>query len=177
MLAVETYLRFEMNIKKHILETLTIEKIFPPDKDNWTVLYVTFKTTDKASIVYSYARNMRKEDHVGPYIPKEWYNRYRTLEAAAYELRHSDRKFKTRVKWGATDLYLYVKEPGHQKWHIRQHPSDLPPVDMKAQGRMTVSLAPGRSRQSSISSQKNVSKTCVFPVININTKPTNHLQN
>ena len=75
MLAVETYLRYEMSIRKHTMETLTIEKIFSPDKEDWSVLYVTFKTTEDASTVYSYARNMRKEAHVGSYIPKEFYNR------------------------------------------------------------------------------------------------------
>ena len=142
--AVKTFLRYEMNIKENIQDALTIERIFPPDKEDWSVLYVTFQTAEQANTVYSYARNMRKEVHIGPYIPKEWYSRYRALEASAYKLRHSDRKFRTRVKWGTTDLYLYVKEPVDTKWYRRQHPTDLPPVDLKAQGRFKVSPAPGR---------------------------------
>ena len=68
--AVHNFLRYEMNIKQHVFETFNLEKIFSPDKEDWNILYVTFGTVTEANTVYSYARNMRREVHIRPYIPK-----------------------------------------------------------------------------------------------------------
>ena len=99
---------------------------------------------------------MRREVHIRPYIPKEWYSRYRALEADAYHCR-KEWKYKTRVKWGVSDLITYVKKPGDQTWSVRQPPNDLPPVDLKAEGRLPQSLAPGRQNRGALecSSEKS----------------------
>ena len=101
MWAVKNFLRYEMNIKQHVFETFTLEKIFSPDKEDWNVLYVTFGTVTEANIVYSYARNMRKEVHIRPYIPKEGYSRYIALEADAYHCRKELKR--------STGEFVYLK--------------------------------------------------------------------
>ena len=147
--AVQLFLRYEMNVKSHVLSTLIIDKIFPPAKSDWKTIYVTFRTITMANTVYSHARNMRREVNVGIYVPKEWYSRYRALEAAAYGERHSVIKYKTRVKWCNTDLQLYRKAPGEQEWSIRRI-VDLPPVDLCAEGRQVHSPAPGRQSREKV---------------------------
>ena len=69
--AVQTYFRYEMNIKKHILATFTIEDIFTLT-DNYDTIYVTFSSITEANAVYSYTRNMRKATKVGIFVPREW---------------------------------------------------------------------------------------------------------
>ena len=142
--AVQAFLRYEMNIKSDVISTLCIDKVFPPAKDNWNTIYVTFSSVTMVNTVYSYARNMRREVHVGIYVPKEWYPRYRALEGIAYEQRHSEIKYKTRVKWGNTDLILYRKGPGNRYWSIMSITTPLPPVDLCAVVLPHHSPAPGR---------------------------------
>ena len=51
-----------------------------------------------------------------PYIPSEFYMRSRELESLAFNLRHGDIKYKTRVKMGISDLVLYKKKPFESHW-------------------------------------------------------------
>ena len=157
--AVKNFLRYEMNIKPHISETFNLEKIFSPDKEDWNVMYVTFGSVTEANTVYSYTRNMRREVHIRPYIPKEWYSRFRALEADAFYCR-KQLDYKTRVKWGVNDLVIYVKKPGENSWSLRQPPTDLPPVDLSVSGKVSWSPAPGRqnrdNQQQTVNTQKDI---------------------
>ena len=145
--AVQVFLRYEMNIKSHVLATFTIENIFPPAMDNWDTIYVTFNSVTEANTVFSYTRNMRKEVKVGIYIPNEWKARFNAINAIAYKLRYPEEgqpKNKTRVKWGSSDLILYKKAPGARFWSIVDIVKPLPPVDLNAVGTPHMSPAPGR---------------------------------
>ena len=62
--AAQTYLRYEMNIKSHILATFTIEDIFVLS-ESYDTMYVTFSSSTEANTVFSYTKNMRKEARVG----------------------------------------------------------------------------------------------------------------
>ena len=75
--AVQTYFRYEMNIKSHVLATFSIDNIFTPATENYDTIYVTFSTTTEANTVLSYTKNMRKAASVGIYVPKEWQERSR----------------------------------------------------------------------------------------------------
>ena len=99
--AVQTYFRYEMNIKSHVLATFSIDNISTPATENYDTIYVTFSTTTEANTVLSYTKNMRKAASVGIYVPKEWQERFKALNSIAYSLRNpSDRqmKCKTRTK-------------------------------------------------------------------------------
>ena len=51
------------------------------------------------------------------------------------------------MKWGISDLIIYVKKPGDTTWSLRQAPTNLPPVDLSAAGRVSWSPAPGRQNR------------------------------
>jgi hypothetical protein len=77
-----------MNIKSHVIATFSIENIFPPAKESWDSIYVTFSSISEANTVYSYTRNMRKEVNVGIFVPNEWQARFRAMNNIAYGLRY-----------------------------------------------------------------------------------------
>ena len=145
--AVQTFLRYEMNIKSHVLATFTIENIFPPAIESWDTIYVTFSSITEANTVFSYTRNMRKEVTVGIFVPTEWQARFRAINSIAYGLRYppsGQTKYSTRIKWGNGDLILHKKPPGTRHWTVADIGTPLPPVDMCAVSTPHMSPAPGR---------------------------------
>ena len=58
-----------------------------------------------------------------PYIPKQFYPRYRDLENMAYNLRHGQTRYKTRVKMGISDLVLYKRRSSDHSRRV--HNTDL----------------------------------------------------
>ena len=105
-----------MKIKDDVFKKMKVENIFPPAKDSWDKLYVQFSSQTSVNIIYSPAKYLRKDQRLVPYIPLQFYERYRAMEGLAYELRHSETKYKTRVKTGASDLILYKKKLGESTW-------------------------------------------------------------
>ena len=156
--AVQTYLRYEMNIKSHVLATLSIENIFTPASENFNTVYVTFSSITEANTVYSYSRNMRREVTVGIFVPKEWQERLKALNHIAYGLRFppsGQAKFNTRIKWGNSDLVLYKKEPGTRVWSVVNIRKPLPPIDMCAVENPKMSPAPGRAGRQALKRQRS----------------------
>ena len=156
--AVQTFLRYEMNIKPEVLATFSIENIFAPSVESWDTLYVTLSSITEANTIYSYTRNMRKEVTVGIYVPNEWKGRFRALSSLAHSLRNpapDSPKYSTRIKWGATDLVLYKKLPGTRYWSIVTDLPPLPPVDLCAVGPRRLSPAPGRQAKDPLKRQRS----------------------
>ena len=122
------FLKLEMNIREDEFNTLEIKKIFPPAKEGWDKLYVEFRNQISVNTIYRYAKYLRKDQRLVPYIPHQFYDRYRAMERIAYELRHSEPKYKTRVKMGSSDLILYKKKPGESTWTVLTSPTGLPAV-------------------------------------------------
>ena len=144
--AAQTYLRYEMNIKSHILATFTIEDIFVLS-ENYDTMYVTFSSSIEANTVFSYTKNMRKEAKVGIFVPKEWQDRFKALNTIAYGYRNpigDQPKFNTRIKWGNSDLVLHRKAPGTKYWTALTINTALPAVDLAAVVQPRMSPAPGR---------------------------------
>ena len=155
--AVQTFFRYEMNIKSHVLASFSIENIFFPESEPKDTVYVTFTSITEANTVYSYTKNMRRAVTVGIFVPNEWRARFKAINSFAYELRKppsGQPRYNTRIKWGQNDLVLYSKEPGTMHWSIVSIPVPLPPVDMCAVGIPRMSPAPGRQtkRQRSLNS-------------------------
>ena len=147
-----------MNIKSHVLATLSIENIFTPASENFNTVYVTFSSITEANTVYSYSRNMRREVTVGIFVPKEWQERLKALNHIAYGLRFppsGQAKFNTRIKWGNSDLVLYKKEPGTRVWSVVNIRKPLPPIDMCAVENPKMSPAPGRTGRQALKRQKS----------------------
>ena len=100
----------EMKVSYEVIEEMIIEKVFPPARADWNTLYVKFYSESSVHKLYSHARNMRADLRLVPYIPKQFYNKYRDLESQAYQLRHSEARYKTRIKMVINDLVLYKRE-------------------------------------------------------------------
>ena len=116
--AVKEFMMEEMKISKEMADEMHIEKVFPPAKADWTTLYVKFVSQSSVHKLYSHARNMRAASRLIPYIPKQFYSRYKELESQAYQLRHSQVKYKTRIKMGTSDLVLYKRETYQNSWSL-----------------------------------------------------------
>ena len=145
--AVQTFLRYEMNIKSDVLATFSIENIFSSEVDNSDTVYVTFSSITEANTVYSYTKNMRRQVTVGIFVPNEWKARFIAFNNLAYRLRNPNNgqpKYSTRIKWGQNDLALYKKEQGTKHWALVSIQDPLPHVDMCAVGNTRMSPAPGR---------------------------------
>ena len=139
-----------MNIKKEVLSTLSIEKIFPQSIDDWNTIFVNFSTITMANTVTSYVRNMRSEVQVDIYVPKEWRTRYKALGKIAYDQRYPPQgevKYKTRIRWGNTDLCILRKAPDVRYWSAMDITTPLPPVDLCAVELPNHSPAPGRENR------------------------------
>ena len=90
--------------------------MFAPEIDNWNTLYIKFESESSVHKLFSYTRNMKNTMRLVPYIPDEFYMRSRELESLAYTLRHSEIKYKTRIKMGISDLVLYKRKPFEKYW-------------------------------------------------------------
>ena len=157
--AIQTFLRYEMNIKSHVLATLQIENIFPPPGNNWDCINVTFSSITAVNTVFSYTMNMRKEVNVDIYVPPECYERYKTIRNVAYHERYPDndgvKKNQTRIKWGSTDFILYRKALGTRFWSVVKIRKPLPPVDLNAVAVAATHLSPAPGRQSRDKNKRN----------------------
>ena len=154
--AVQTFLRYEMNIKSNIQETFRILNIFPPAGANWDKIFVTFSNITTVNSIFSYTRNMRREAKIDIYVPPECRERYKTVQAIAYRERHEEgiKKNQTRTKWGETDFILYKKQLGTRHWSVVTVGEPLPPVDLSAVEVPPVHLSPAPGRQSRETSKR-----------------------
>ena len=108
----------EMKVSENEVEDMQVEKVFPPARSDWSTLYVRFVSESSVHKLYSHSRNMKTTLRLVPYIPKQFYSRYRELESQAYQLHHSEVKYKTRIKMGTSDLISYKRETYNNSWSI-----------------------------------------------------------
>ena len=70
VMEVKNYLKCEMKVKQSVVEELDIVNIFHPAKDDWNTLYVELGHELEVDLLYTYTKNITKQDHrVFPYIP------------------------------------------------------------------------------------------------------------
>ena len=118
LIVVKDFLKNEMNVSEEAFSELKIEKVFAPAKEQWNTLYVRFSAESSVSKLYSFARNLRTNLRLVPYIPKQFYHRYKDLENQAYELRNCEDRYRTKVTMGVSDLLLYKRKPSERSWKI-----------------------------------------------------------
>ena len=105
-----------MKVSSEVFDKLKIEKIFPPAKEHWNTLYVQFTSVQSVQTFYRFSKHLRKNQRLVPYITRELYPRFRELQSMAYTLRHSDMKYKTRVKILNNNLVLSKRSPSESTW-------------------------------------------------------------
>ena len=129
LMEVKNFLKCELKVRPSVIEQLDIVNIFHPAKDDWKTLYVELGSEAEVDSLYTYTKNIKKQDHrVFPYIPKQMYRRYRGTESFLYSVRQKD-KVKTKVKIGREDFILSYKIPGSTFWQSCSLPDNLPPID------------------------------------------------
>ena len=116
LLAFREFAQFEMRVSSGVFDSLVIEKIFPPAKENWDILYVQFASVTSVETFYKFSRHLRKCQRLVPYITKELYPRFRQLQNIAYTLRHSSMKYKTRVRVQNNNIFLFKRKPSESTW-------------------------------------------------------------
>ena len=118
LLSFKEFSKFEMKVNSEVFDKMKIEKIFPPAKNNWDTLYVQFASMSSLKTFYNHSRHLRRGQRLVPYISKEFYPRFRELQSIAYNLRHSDIKYKTRVNFENNKLVLFKKNPSQGTWTV-----------------------------------------------------------
>ena len=116
LFAVREYTKHEMKVPSAVFETLKIKHIFPPAREPWNILYIEFASESSVHTLYSFTRNMQSCQRLVPYIPKLLYPEYKELQSLAYSLRHSDMKYKTRVRMGKSAFVLFKRKPQEKSW-------------------------------------------------------------
>ena len=151
--AVKDFLRSEMAMPEEVIEKLQFVKTFwrsqETDDDK---LFVEFAEEGMQGIVFKYVRKMRRKCNLITYIPETFRKRAAKLERAAYDMRHAEPSYNTRVKWGWGDLILERKPRGSRESYRSVYIPDLPPVELSATPRVrlptaTSSPAPGRKNR------------------------------
>ena len=140
LVGLKEFFKQELRMDHEVFDSLGIRKIFPPAKENWDTLYVMFESERAVNTIFSYARNLKKNQRLVRYIPKEYYERYRAMEADAYILRHSEQKFKTKIQMGFNDLILYKREAGGS-WSIVTTSQDWPAVTLTLGSNLDTSIS------------------------------------
>ena len=148
IMEIKSYLKCEMKMRSSDIAKLDFNRIFPPAKENWNVLYVELGSDYQVDMVMSHTRYMVKHDHrVVRWYPRQMYSRYRAVEAIAYDIR-KNLKHKTRVKVGRDDIELSTREADSTVWRRQVLPSSLPEFEMAGFGpSMASSPPPGRPRR------------------------------
>ena len=147
MLAVMEYLKCELKMDSDTIKKMEIEKIFVPAREDPQCLYVTYKHETSVSMIYERTRCMRKGSRILNYIPRQFYDRFRTVSDFEYKLRKEDESIQTRVRMGFKDLELHKKFRGVAgKWERVALPEGLPPVNLSSSPSQAVSLSPAPGR-------------------------------
>lgn len=116
---VSKFFAKEMCMDDNTIDNLLpqIEKIRPPNKEQWNTLYLRFKTLSSSSKVNSYAANMRKEGENRPqitfYITPVIWDRFSAIENFAYKIRNPDddsTPMSTNVRLGYDDFILRTRD-------------------------------------------------------------------
>ena len=116
LLSVKEFSTREMKVSSEVFDEMEIERIFPPEKEDWNTLYVQFASVSSVQTFYKNSRYLQSNQRLVPYIPKELYPRFKELQSIAYSLRHSDMKYKTKVDIGSSGLLLYKRKPASGSW-------------------------------------------------------------
>ena len=150
--AIKDFMHQEMSIPKEVSDKLQIVKIFRPVNDpDSEKLFAEFSEDNMPATVYKYVKKLNRNSGVHTFIPPSFKARAEDLEKCAYELRHGEPEFSTKIKWGYGDLILERKLKSNPNARYNSVTvKDLPPVNLNPPPPMakmpnpSSSPAPGR---------------------------------
>ena len=129
LLAVHEFLKCELKLSKETINSMDIESIFAPARQNPQCLYVTFIHGSSLTRIFERVRCMRKESRILNFIPAEYEDRYTDIRDIEYNLRQEE-DCQTRIKMGFNDLELSKKIRGSGKWQRVPLPPGIARVDL-----------------------------------------------
>ena len=151
-LCLREFWKCEMRMPRGVIDDLIskIKNIWHPENQDWDRLYVEFEDDKSVKVCFSYAKNLRnREVQILQYFSPEFSDQFRTLDAAAYHLRHPEApsgvKFKTRIRYGKLGLELEKRHPEQKVWYRVLVPH-LPLVDLDPVPPPAVSNSPPSNR-------------------------------
>lgn len=144
--AIKEFLELEMNVPESILANLRIKKVFPPSQQSdFGRLYAEFSDNQSANLIFSYVKNLKQGTNVSMWIPPQFYQRFRALDEVAFKLRRSSENWRTKIKFGTSDLLLMKKPRIGGTWSSVDV-TDLPPIDLQVQPILSLNASPPRGR-------------------------------
>ena len=151
--ACREFFKKEMKMTDDDIDSMSVERIFAPNKDDWDTLYVRLENEDDVGFLMSFKHYMRKgvqpseKAEVINYIPRILFNRYKAITKIGNDERHKNGKnINFRVTFGETDFRLQFKNRGSRYWDTPVTlPEDLPGVEYQLpRGDRSPGEAPGR---------------------------------
>ena len=151
--ACREFFKKEMKMTDDDIDSMSVERIFAPNKDDWDTLYVRLENEDDVGFLMSFKHYMRKgvqpseKAEVINYIPRILFNRYKAITKIGNDERHKNGKnINFRVTFGETDFRLQFKNRGSKYWDTPVDlPEDLPGVEYQLpRGDRSPGEAPGR---------------------------------
>ena len=149
------FLRVELGVKEHEIPDGDIIRVFTPHRvTDFKHIYIQFSNQTHASFCHFLGRTALKgkQSRVFNYIPKQLFNRWKTLDNEAFKLR-DEQKLKTEINFTEYDMELLACPKGQYNFTKvavdNLPPIDLPPPRSPPQGR--TAPAPKRHRSPSSS--------------------------
>ena len=159
-LAVKDFLKNEMLFNDEDISELKITKTFFPRNTETKTLYVKFDSAKNRAAVTSKSNLLQpNEDYpsmtpkIVKYIPSEIFNRFKALEASAYQLRNNESNpLSTNIRFGTDDLELRVRPAkNNEKYDEDSKPDpwqfiaptplpELPSIDLTEKGSLLSGL-------------------------------------
>ena len=129
------FLDCEMKVPHSIIDSIVIRRIFPPAKQTeWDHLYVEFSDISTAELMHNYARNLRHGVSISIYVPHCLHPRRTAINNIAFGYRNGTIKHNSKIKYGASDFLLLIKEKGNRgPWsNVALDFESLPPPDFSS---------------------------------------------
>ena len=151
--ACREFFKKEMKMTDDDIDSMSVERIFAPNKDDWDTLYMRLENEDDVGFLMSFKHYMRKgvqpseKAEVINYIPRILFNRYKAITKIGNDERHKNGiNINFRVTFGETDFRLQFKNRGSRYWDTPVAlPEDLPGVEYQLpRGDRSPGEAPGR---------------------------------
>ena len=146
---VYDFLKYELSMPAEGIKELTISRIFHlPGEGQKEKVYIEFTKDYMPKIMFRYIEKLSKKLNMFNYIPEEFMERWKALDNLAFQLRHAEPAYKTKIRWGGEDIVLERKLKSQPKDPYRLVTvTDLPAVNLSPPPvlpRPTTSPAPGR---------------------------------
>ena len=133
ILAVKEFMLCELKISRKDQEHMEIEDIFEKRSEELDTLYVRFKHRSSLSRIFETVKFLTNgRSNLVTYIPREFQERFKSLNELLKPVRLEGRGWRTRVKMGQQDLTVSkkIKQTGAMYEEMLIYMDFLPPINL-----------------------------------------------